>query len=48
MELENLQGFIPKSHLGMDLEKAKENIGTTLVAKFLEADSESKYLVITN
>mmetsp|Transcript_4710 Transcript_4710/g.14305 ORF Transcript_4710/g.14305 Transcript_4710/m.14305 type:complete len:397 (-) Transcript_4710:1179-2369(-) len=48
VELENLQGFIPKSHLGMDLEKAKENIGTTLVAKFLEADSESNRLVLSH
>lgn len=48
VELENLQGFIPKSHLGMDLEKARENIGTTLVAKFLEADAESNRLVLSH
>jgi len=48
VELENLQGFIPKSHLGMDLDKAKENIGKTLVAKFLEADAESNRLVLSH
>jgi len=48
VELENLQGFIPKSHLGMDLEKAKENIGKTLVAKFLEADAETNRLVLSH
>merc|ERR1712084_101399 len=48
VELENLQGFIPKSHLGMDLEKAKENIGQTLVAKFLEADADTNRLVLSH
>jgi small subunit ribosomal protein S1 len=48
IELENLQGFVPKSHLGMDLDKAKEKIGTTLVAKFLEADPDSNRLVLSH
>jgi len=48
IELENLQGFIPKSHLGMDLDKAKERIGDTLVAKFLEADPDSNRLVLSH
>merc|ERR1712157_304976 len=48
IELENLQGFIPKSHLGMDLEKARENIGQTLVAKFLEADPDTNRLVLSH
>jgi len=48
IELENLQGFVPKSHLGMDLDKAKERIGETLVAKFLEADPDSNRLVLSH
>ena len=48
VEIENLQGFVPKSHLGMDLEKARENVGQTLVAKFLEADADTNRLVLSH
>jgi len=48
VELENIQGFIPKSHMGMDMEKAKGLIGKSLVAKFLEADPETNRLVLSH
>ena len=48
VEFEGIQGFMPKSHLGMDLESASDLIGSNLNAKFLEADPEASRLVVSH